>query len=103
MLSPFRPRLLPPVLASVVASLLAAPPATAQIFDGGTTATTFASGDIFIGVQHEAGANLSDFDVARFFNKARCDCNETVFVYVALTDSGFAKRATVDLTGNIEF
>src|SRR6185295_7058826 len=59
--------------------------------------------DFFIGVQHESGANLSDFDVARFFNKARCDCNETVFVYVALTDSGFAKRLTVDRSGNIEF
>ena len=26
-----------------------------------------------------AGANLSDFDVARFFNKARCDCDDAVF------------------------
>ena len=99
MRSPVRPLIL---LAVVTVPLLVARTASAQ-FDAGTTTSTFASGDFFIGVQHQAGANLSDFDVARFFNKAHCDCSETVYVYVALTDSGFAKRATVDLTGNIEF
>jgi hypothetical protein len=98
-----RPLVRPFILLAVTAvPLLAARTASAQ-FDAGTTTSTFASGDFFIGVQHQAGANLSDFDVARFFNKAHCDCSETVYVYVALTDSGFAKRATVDLTGNIEF
>jgi hypothetical protein len=98
---PLRPLLLASALA-VAAPLLAASPAFAQ-FDAGVTSTTFSNTDFFIGVQHQLGANLSDFDVARFFNKARCDCGETVYVYVALTDSGFAKRLTVDQTGNIEF
>jgi hypothetical protein len=99
-----RPLLRPLLLvASLVAPLLAAAPAAAQITDGGTTTGTFSSTDFFIGVQHQAGANRSDFDVARFFNKAHCDCSETVYVYVALTDTGFAKRATADQTGNIEF
>ena len=97
-----------PRLASFVAftaTLLAAGVAAAQV-DGGTTATTLAPEDFFIGVQHQQGSNLSDFDVARFFNKARCDCDETVYVYVTLLASGFAKRA--GLTGatggdNIEF
>src|SRR5262249_7217730 len=89
------------LLAVTAVPLLAARTASAQ-FDAGTTTSTFSSGDFFIGVQHIPGANLSDFDVARFFNKAHCDCNEAVYIYVALTDSGFAKRATIDLTGNIE-
>jgi len=94
-----RPLLL---LTAVTAPLLAAAPARAQ-FDAGTSVTTLGSSDFFIGVQHQPGANLSDFDRARFFNKAHCDCNETVYIYVALTDSGFAKRLTVDRTNNIEF
>ncbi|HMF40634.1 MAG TPA: hypothetical protein VKQ32_08065 [Polyangia bacterium] len=99
-----RPWLRIPLLATVVAvPLLAAAPAAAQIPDAGPTNATWASGDFFIGVQHQAGANLSDFDRARFFNKAHCDCTETVYVYIALTDSGFAKRTLVDQSGNIEF
>jgi len=101
-----RPPLRRLLFASTLAAagpLLAASPAFAQFVDGGVTSTTFSSSDFFIGVQHQLGANLSDFDVARFFNKARCDCGETVYVYVALTDTGFAKRLTVDQTGNIEF
>jgi hypothetical protein len=89
-------------LAAAAASLLVARTAAAQ-FDGGTSLSTFAAEDFFVGVQHQPGANLSDFDVARFFNKANCDCDEPVYVYVALTNSGFAKRTSVDRTGNIEF
>ena len=63
------------------------------------TATLGSAEDFFIGVQRDPGANLSDFDVARFFNKARCDCDEIVYVYVALTNAGFAKRTPVDRTG----
>jgi hypothetical protein len=97
-----RPRLRQSLsVAAAAASLLIAGTAAAQ-FDAGTT-TTFAAEDFFIGVQHEQGANLSDFDIARFFNKANCDCDTQVFVYVALTNSGFAKRTSVDRTGNIEF
>jgi hypothetical protein len=91
-----RPLLL---VAAFSAPLLAAGTAAAQ--DGGVS--SLASADFFIGVQHTPGANLSNFDVARFFNKANCDCNEPVFVYVALTNSGFAKRTSVDRQGNIEF
>src|ERR1044071_274358 len=98
------PSMLRPALlaAALTGPLLAAAPAAAQLTDGGTTTTTFSSTDFFIGVQFPAGHNLSDFDVARFFNKARCDCDQEAFVYVALTDSGFAKRTTVDQTGSME-
>jgi hypothetical protein len=78
-------------------------------FDGGTTtgsATAFDPSDFFIGVQETKGGNLSDFDVARFFNKARCDCSQTVWVYVALLQSGVAKIASVQAaapSGRIEF
>jgi hypothetical protein len=95
-----RPLLRPSLfLTALAAPLLLAGTAAAQ--DGG--AATLGSGDFFIGVQRDPGANLSDFDVARFFNKARCDCDQTVFVYVALTNAGFAKRTSVDRSGNIEF
>jgi hypothetical protein len=96
-----RPRIYP-ALSIATGLLLAAGSAAAQ-FDGGTTTSTFGAEDFFIGVQHVQGVNLSDFDVARFFNKARCDCDEVVYVYVALTNSGFAKRTTVDRNGNIEY
>ena len=63
-----------------------------------------AADDFFIGVQRDPGANLSDFDVARFFNKARCDCDETVFVYVALTNGRLRQAHIASIgTGNIEF
>jgi hypothetical protein len=87
------------ILAAFAAPLLAAGTAAAQ--DGGVGGS-FASGDFFIGVQHIPGDNLSDFDVARFFNKATCDCSETVYVYVALQGPGLAKRATADRSGNLE-
>src|SRR5262245_56700910 len=95
-----RPLIRPALFLAAAAVLLLAP-GSAAAQDGGTA--TLGSADFFIGVQRVEGANLSDFDTARFFNKARCDCDETVFVYVALTNSGFAKRTTVDRTGNIEF
>jgi hypothetical protein len=95
-----RPLLRPSLfLTALAVTLLTAGTAAAQ--DGG--AASLGSADFFIGVQRDPGANLSNFDVARFFNKARCDCDETVYVYVALTNSGFAKRTSVDRSGNIEF
>jgi len=103
--SKMRPPMRPPISPSLIAAaavLLTAGTAAAQ-FDGGTTTSTFGAEDFFIGVQHVPGVNLSDFDVARFFNRARCDCDETVYLYIALTNSGFAKRTTVDRTGNIEY
>jgi hypothetical protein len=81
--------------------------AAAQFIDGGTvTATAFAPEDFFVGVQGVLGANLSDFDVLRFFNKARCDCSQTVYIYVALLSSGVAKIASIQSAfpnGRIEF
>ena len=66
-------------------AVLAPRGAAAQFFDAGTTTTTnFDASDFFIGVQANPTDNLSDFDVARFFNKARCLCNQPVFIYVTL-------------------
>lgn len=97
-----RPMLRPALFlafAAVAVTLLGAGTAAAQ--DAGTG--QFSADDFFIGVQYPEGHNLSDFDVARFFNKANCDCGTNVWVYVALTSSGFAKKGTVDKTGSIEF
>jgi len=92
--------------------LLGAGTARAQL--GGTTGTTgtggttgasaLAASDFFIGVQAQAGSNLSDFAVARFFNKATCDCTVPIFIFYALLPSGQAKRAAiVATTGSVEF
>jgi len=95
-------------LALFAAAWLAPTPARAQ-FDGGITgtATNFDATDFFIGVQAEPGVNLSDFNVARFFNKAHCDCNVPVFIYVTLVQSGFQKRTSVQAglttSSSIEF
>ena len=69
---------------------------------GGTTGTSaFASTDFFVGVQAIKGVNLSTFDVARFFNVARCQCATPVYLFISLQQSGFAKRAQVIAsTGN---
>jgi hypothetical protein len=86
-------------------------PAAAQLGTGGTsilgtggttgTNTTFATSDFFIGVQETKGVNLSTFDVARFFDVARCECNTPVWLFIALLPSGFAKRSTaIGGTGN---
>jgi len=99
MRSVLRPTLF--LLAAVAAPLVVAGTAAAQ--DAGTIGA-FTADDFFIGVQYPKDHNLSDFDVARFFNKANCDCDTEVTVYIALTDTGFAKKMTgVDNTGNIEY
>jgi hypothetical protein len=69
---------------------------------GTTTTTSLSSTDFFIGVQKDQGVNLAPFDLLRFFNKANCDCDEPVFMYVSLTASGFAKKLTIG-AGTIEF
>jgi hypothetical protein len=97
-----RSLLLPALMFAAAGSVLAAGTANAQILDGGIGTTALSDADFFIGVQHQPGANLSDFDVARFFNKRNCDCAEPIYVYVALTDSGFAKKASVDHNGSLE-
>jgi hypothetical protein len=97
-----RPLLRPILLATVAGSLLATSAAWAQ-FDAGTTTTgTFGQGDFFIRVQDVKNHTLSDFDVARFFNKARCECNQPITIYVALSQQGLAKQTTVSTTGTLE-
>jgi hypothetical protein len=91
----------------LLASLGLARPARAQLtgtagITGTTAPATLADGDIFIGVQQQEGSNLAAFDLARFFNKANCDCDTPVFIFYALTASGFAKRSLVT-TGTVTF
>jgi hypothetical protein len=94
-------------LVGLAGTLLATSLAMAQTTGtGGITGTPTASAitadDIFIGVQDVENANLSDFNVNRFFNKARCDCDEDVFIFVSLKPSGIAKRANAVRTGSME-
>jgi hypothetical protein len=100
----------PPRLAAALAfatALLAARGASAQFDAGVTTATNFDATDFFIGIQAVPNANLSDFQVLRFFNVANCQCNVPVYIYVTLVDSGFAKRTAVQAnlttSSSIEF
>ncbi len=97
------PRTVFAAAAGFFAATLAAASAWAQT--GGTTGTnsSFTADDFFIGVQHPEGSNLSDLAVSRFFNKARCDCDEPATIYVTLVASGFAKRPAAIKTGTIEF
>ncbi|HXU07026.1 MAG TPA: hypothetical protein VN903_39000, partial [Polyangia bacterium] len=97
-----RPLLRPTLLVTLAASVLASGEAWAQFTDGGTTSNGFAPEDFFVRAQDIQGHTLSDFDVARYFNKARCDCSQNVFVYVALSQTGLAKQATLTTEGNIE-
>jgi hypothetical protein len=90
-----------PALLTVAASLLAAGTASAQL-DGGTTSSSFAPEDFFIRMQDTPGHTLSDFDVSRYFNKARCDCSTPTTIYVALSQSGLAKLSTASNQGSLE-
>ncbi len=90
----------PAVLAAAV-SLLAAGRASAQ-FDAGSSTSSFAPEDFFIRMQDIPGHTLSDFDVARYFNKARCDCRTPATIYVALSQSGLAKLSTASNQGSLE-
>jgi hypothetical protein len=94
-------RFLGSAFVAAAASLLAAGTASAQ-FDGGTTASSFAPEDFFIRMQDIPSHTLSDFDVARYFNKARCDCSTPATIYVALSQSGLAKLSTASNQGSIE-
>jgi hypothetical protein len=90
-------------VAFALLTLAAAPRARAQLTGtagtiGTTTPTTLAAGDFFIGVQSTEGTNLNVYDLPRFFNKANCDCDVPVFVYVTLTASGLAKRSSLTQT-----
>ena len=86
---------------AAAASLLAAGTASAQ-FDAGSTTSSLAPEDFFIRMQDIPSHTLSDFDVARYFNKARCDCSTPATIYVALSQSGLAKLSTLSNQGSIE-
>jgi hypothetical protein len=75
-------------VAAIALPLLGGASAFAQ--DGGVA--TWSADDFAIRIQSSDGAALSAFDLPRFFNKQRCDCDETVKVFVGLTESGFAKK-----------
>ena len=79
------------------AQLLGSGGSSGIIGTGGTTGsnTTFSASDFFIGIQAVQGVNLTTFDVARFFNQARCECATPVYIFVSLLPSGIAKRSTV--------
>src|SRR5580693_1951447 len=69
---------------------------------GSTGTSTFSSSDFFVGVQQTQGVNLSDFDVARFFNQARCNCSTPVDLFIAIQPQSVGKRTTVtNVQGNI--
>jgi hypothetical protein len=93
----------------LLACVVTARPARAQTLTGTagtigtTTPTTLAAADFFIGIQQPEGTNLNNFQLPRFFNKANCDCDEPVFVYVTLEPSGFAKRPTLTQTTSGKF
>jgi hypothetical protein len=110
----FRPSLGAPVRAPVLAvfvvaliALGAAGRAQAQLLGtGGTGATTgtagttgngstFSASDFFIGAQQTQGVNLSAFDVARFFDKAHCDCSTPVYVFIAILPQSVSKRTAI--------
>ena len=68
---------------------------------GGTTgSTTFAAGDFFTTIQQQTNppANLTTFELSRFFNQAACDCSTPVNIFIALLASGIAKRTTAGIT-----
>ena len=100
-----RLRLVTATLGLLVCFALARP-ARAQLGTAGTIGTTttasLADGDVFIGVQATEGANLTDFDLLRFFNQANCNCDTPVFLFFALTSSGLSKRSAVP-TGTLYF
>jgi hypothetical protein len=74
-------------VAALAVPLLTGARAFAQ--DGGVA--TWTADDFAIRIQSSNGAALSAFDLPRFFNKQRCDCDETVKVFVGLTATGRAK------------
>jgi hypothetical protein len=63
---------------------------------GGTAGTTgLATTDFFIGVQGQEGVNLTEYQRGIYFNKANCDCEKPTWIFVALSQTGLAKRTTI--------
>jgi hypothetical protein len=61
----------------------------------GGTAQPLVADDFFIALNGPDGTRLTTSQVSHFFNLARCNCQTPVQIYVALLQSGIAKRATV--------
>jgi MYXO-CTERM domain-containing protein len=61
----------------------------------GGTAERFAAEDFFIALNGADGNRLTTSQVLGFFNLSRCNCQTPVQIYVALLQSGLAKRAAV--------
>jgi hypothetical protein len=103
-----RPPLALAFIVVLVVSVATSRPARAQLGTAGTTGlatpTTLAATDFFIGVQATEGTNLNVYQLPRFFNKANCDCDVPVYIFVALTASGLAKRSSLaqTTTGKIQ-
>jgi hypothetical protein len=68
---------------------------TIGIGTGGSGGSVLQAGDFFIGIEQTPPTALSVFDTARFFNKARCDCSEPVYILVSLLQSGAAKVSQI--------
>jgi hypothetical protein len=107
----FRAWLRAPVVAAfgaVAVALLAPGRAEAQLVGtggtglttgaGGSSGSTFAPADFFVGVQQVPGVNLSLLDQGRFFDKARCDCAAPVQLFVAIQPTSFSKKNSVTAT-----
>ncbi len=67
---------------------------------GGSGGTAFVASDFFTSIQQQSvpPVSLTTFELSRFFNKANCDCATHVNVFIALLDTGVAKRATAGIT-----
>ncbi len=83
--------------------------AEAQLGTGGTSGTTgtgqpYVAGDFFVAINGPDGSRLGPADVSRFFNLARCNCQTPVGIYVALLQSGIAKRGSASTdVGTVSF
>ena len=62
---------------------------------GGSGTSVLQASDFFVGVEETPPVALSIFDQSRFFNKARCDCSEPVYILVSLLQTGVAKRSQI--------
>jgi hypothetical protein len=63
---------------------------------GGTSGNSvLQSSDFFLGIEQTPPVSLTTFELARFFNKARCDCSAPVSIFISLLPSGVAKRSQV--------
>jgi hypothetical protein len=93
-------------LALLLAGAAVARPAHAQATGTagttGTATTTLTADDFFLAVQDAQGVNFPPFDLARFFNKANCDCDAPVKIFASMSQQGFAKRTLVDQTAHIQ-